>query len=152
MAQGTDVIQGALKLVGLSDQECFKSWEEFVTAIPELFAVEVPNNITNVTLSTAQPTDSERDYLWIKLDGSGSFVGMLIYAQGGWKQIYPIPEPVLEIHHVVGDSRNLPPGFILASADPRVTATQLTKLKTDWLVGGTSPTWYSIFDMTYVGF
>lgn len=149
MPTGTDVIQGALKLTGLVDAQCYKSFKEFVAAMPDLFSVEVPNNISNVTVGNSQPSASERDHLWVRTDGSGSFVGLFTYAQGSWKQIYPVPQGIFRMY---GDSRAVPEGYRLASADPNISSAMLAELQKTWVTGGSSPTWYTMFHTTYIGF
>ena len=149
MPVGTDVVRGVLKLEGLLDEKCFTSWQEFVSAIPSLFAVELPNNITNVTVGATQPSDSERDHLWVKKDGSGSFVGLFIYAQGDWQQVYPAPNQLFLMY---GDSRAMPAGYILASDDPNISTLELVNLQKIWTEGGVSPTWWTVFHAVYKGF
>ena len=146
---GTDVITGALKLNNFMEGKCFTSWADFIAAVPSMFSVEVPSNITNVSIGNQQPTSSELDHLWIKQDPSGSFIGLFLYAQGAWQQVYPVPN---QIFLVYGDSRNIDPGFTLASDDTNLSAAQIQTLQKIWHIGGTSPTWYSIFHVTYTGF
>lgn len=149
MPIGTDTVQGVLKLQGLLDEGCFTSWKEFVASIPDLFSVELPNDITNVTVGSSQPSDSERDHLWIRTDGSGSFVGLLIYASGAWRQIYPAPNQIFLMY---GDSRSVPVGYTLVSDDPNLSTSEVQNLQKIWTQGGTSPTWYTVFHVTYTGF
>ena len=149
MPIGTDVVLGALKLTGIVDAQCYKSFKEFVTAIPDLFSVEIPNNITNVTVGNEQPSASERDHLWVKTSGSGSFIGLFLYAQGAWNQIYPVPQGIFRMY---GDSRAVPDGYLLASDDPNISSAMLAEMQKTWVTGGTSPTWYTLFQVTYIGF
>jgi len=149
MPIGTDTIRGMLKLNGLIDCEFYTSWQDFVAAIPKLFAVEIPNNITNVTIGDQQPSDSERDHLWFRTDSSGAFAGLYMFAQCVWQKIYPVPN---QLFFMWGDSRILPPGYTLADADPNINSTELQDMQRIWSVGGTNPTWYSTFHVTYTGF
>lgn len=148
MSNVSDLIRGAIKLDGFREGQCFTSIDDYTKALPGMLAVEIPASITNVTVSADQPTDDERDNLWFRRDNSGSFLGLYLYAQGAWQQIYPVPQQIFKLY---GDSRNIPKGFALAD-QPFVSLAQLSKLKEEWLVGGSSPTWYSIFDVVYVGF
>ena len=147
MTIGTEVIQGALKLKNFMESKCFSCWEDFIAAIPEMFSVEVPSNITNVTVGNTQPLDSERDHLWVRTDSSGSPIGLFIYSGGTWNQFLPPPN---QIYYVYGDSRNIPPGYELASASTVLTASQILTLQKTWHaeLGG----WYSIFHVVYTGF
>ena len=146
---GTDVIQGALKLNGFMEGKCFTSWSDFISAVPSMFSVELPNNITNVTVGNSQPSDSERDHLWVKTGPSGSFIGLFIYASGAWQQVYPVPN---EIHFVYGDSRTPPNGYQVASDDANISAAMLADMQKIWTKGAGSPTWYTSFHVTYKGF
>lgn len=147
---GVDVVQSALKLIGLPDRKCFTSLADLLKLIPELYAVEIPTGITNVSIGNAYPPASEQNNLWVRTDSVGSFVGFYIFATGQWRQIYPLPD---QIFLIVGDSRSLPPGYTLASSDVRLTAQQVANLKKIWTIGGTTPaTWYSVFHVTFVGF
>lgn len=149
MTIGVDVIRGILKLDNFMEGKCFTSWADFIAAMPSMFSVEVPTDVTNVKLGTDQPSDSERDNLWIKINGAGSFVGIFIYAQGTWQQIYPVPQ---EIFFMYGDSRNVPAGYRLVSDDPNISDIQVVNMQKIWTTGGTSPTWYTTFHVTYKGF
>lgn len=147
MTIGTDLIQGVLKLNNFQESNCFTCWSDFVKAIPNMFAVELPSNISNVTIGTSQPSDSERDHLWVKTDPSGSPIGLFTYSGGTWNQFLP---PQNEIFYVYGDSRSIPSGYILASSSPNLTASQILTLQKTWHAepGG----WYSIFHVVYTGF
>ena len=149
MTTGVDNIRGVLKLDNFMEGKCFTSWNDFVRAIPSMFSVEVPSDITNVTVGTQQPSDSERDHLWVRTDNSGAFSGLYVYAQGAWQKIYPVPS---QLFFMYGDSRVLPPGYTLAVNDPNISATELSAMQKIWNVGGTGPTWWTTFHVTYTGF
>ena len=142
MTESNDVIRGAIKLDNFMEGLCFESFDAFIKALPSMLTVELPAGITNVTSSSQQPGDDERDHLWVRLDGSGSFLGLFVYAQGAWQQVYPPPNV---LYLVYGDSRVIPTGYQLASDSPNLTSAQITALKGSWLIGGTSPVWYSLF-------
>jgi hypothetical protein len=148
MPTGTETIRGVLKLDNFMEGKCFTSWSDFVQAMPSMFSVEVPNDITNVTLGIQQPSDSERDHLWIRTDNSGAFSGLYIYSQGAWQIIYPVPK---QLFFMWGDSRNIPAGYTLASVDPNIDSTMLMDMQKIWCVGGTGPTWWKTFHVTYTG-
>ena len=149
MSESNDVIRGVLKIDNLPDTECFTSWSDFLKRLPYLLSVELPASVTNVNVGSSQPTDDERDNLWVRKDNSGSFLGLFIYAQGSWRQIFPAQNsPIL----MLGDSRVIPSGYTLASDVTFVTTDQLTALKRLWVVGGTSPEWFTMFHVFYTGF
>lgn len=149
MSGESDVIRGAIKLDSLVSGCCFTSWEDFVKAIPTLFSVEVPATITNVVISNLQPGSSLRDNLWIRLDNSGSFMGLFIYTGGLWQQIFPTPQGIFKMY---GDSRVIPSGYLLAdTSNPHLTAGEAAALMASWVLHG-SGLYYTIFDVTYEGF
>lgn len=148
MTVGVDVIQAALKLLKLPDRQYFTSWQDFLRQLPELYGVEIPTGITNVTIGNTFPTDSERDHLWIRTDSSSNFIGFYLYVQGSWRLIYPLPD---QIFLIVGDSRDIPDGYTLASLDPRISSLQLTNLQKIWTIGGSSPLYYTVFHVTFTG-
>lgn len=149
MTVGVDVILSAIKLLQLPDKKCFTNWADLLRQIPDMYGVEIPTGITNVTIGNSYPADADRDHLWIRTDNSGNFVGLFIYVTGAWRQIYPLPD---QLFLVIGDSRSVQAGYTLASNDPRVSALQLVNLQKIWTVGGTSPLWYSVFHVTFTGF
>lgn len=149
MTLGTDTIRGAIKLDNFVEGKCFTSWEDFIKAFPQMMTVEVPKNITNVTLGPTAPSSSDLDNLWVKTDSGGNFVGLYIFSGGAWNQIYPAPQQLIFMY---GDSRAVPPGYQLAVDNPNITATQLQDMQKIWSIGGTSPTWFTTFHCVYVGF
>lgn len=145
----TDVIRGTISLDGFLDGRCFKSWDEFVKALPSMLTVEIPADSTNVSVGNVQPTDDQRDNLWVRKDNSGSFIGLYVYSQGAWQQVYP---PPLSLSLIVGDSRVVPIGYQLASDSSLIDATMLAALQKLWVVGGVGPpVWYKMFHVMYVG-
>jgi hypothetical protein len=149
MTNPNDVVRGAIYLDSFLEGKCFKSWDEFVQALPSMLAVEVPASVSNVSVGNTQPNDDERDNLWVRKDNSGSFMGLFVYSQGAWQQIYPPPNAA---SLVLGDSRNVPAGYILASDASFVDVNTLAKLMTMWEVGGLGPpVWYKMFHIFYVG-
>ena len=144
-----DVIRGAVTLDGFLEGRCFKSWDEFVRTLPSMLSVEIPANATNVSVGNIQPTDDQRDNLWVRKDNSGSFMGLFVYSQGAWQQVYP---PPLSAILMLGDSRSIPTGYILASDASFVDAATLVSLQTLWVAGGLGPPiWYKLFHVFYVG-
>lgn len=103
-------VRNALKINNIPDLACFKTFTDLLKALPEFYSVEIPNDITNVVISSSEPDESQRDSLWIKTDTSGSFIGLFLYTGGAWNQIYPAPN---EIFWVYGDSDDIPAGYEL---------------------------------------
>lgn len=145
-----DVIRGAIKLDGFTEGVCFKSWDDFLATLPSLLAIEIPDDITNVTIGNTQPTDDQRDNLWIRKDSAGVFMGFYLYASGAWQKIWPVDG---ELIMIVGDSRTPPTGFTTATNLSSLTAAQKAFLQSRWhIVPGSSPTYYDIFEVSYTGF
>lgn len=150
MPIGTDAIRGVLKLDGFIEGKYFTSWQDFVQSIPDLFSVEVPNNITNVTIGSTEPSSSERDNMWFKENSAGSPVGIFIYSGGAWKQFLPVPN---EIHLIYGDSRTPPFGYTVVTDSPVFSPAQVAEMQKVWSVGGTTPTpWWTVFHVVWTGF
>lgn len=148
MSGNSDVIMGALKLLGKIDCECFTGIPDLLKKIPNLYAVEIPPDITNVILSNTMPDDDQHDCVWFRLNSAGSFVGIFIYQAGDWQQVYPVPQAIFRMY---GDSRAVPPGFLLVdSTNPHFTAGEVAAIQATWYpLGGT---YFTIFDVTYEGF
>lgn len=149
MPSNPDSVLAPLKLQGLPDLACFKCFEDLLQALPSYLFAEIPITITNIVFSSTQPLDTQRDYIWFRRDNSGGFLGIYLYVGGQWQQIYPTPNGIFRMY---GDSRDIPPGYLLADADnPNLTAAMATHLETQWLLDPTL-TYYVIFDVTYEGF
>ena len=148
MVMNVDVIQSVLKLVQMPERQCFTSWQDLLRKIPELYAVEIPSGITNVSIGNAYPSSSETDHLWIQTDNSGNFIGLNIFVTGAWRQIYPLLD---QLFLIVGDSRVPPSGYTVADSDPRIDDAMLNNLQKIWTLGGTTPIWYTVFHVTFTG-
>jgi hypothetical protein len=150
MPLGTDTIRGVLKLEGKPDCQFFTGWQDFIQNMSKLFAVEIPNDITNVTIGQEQPSDSERDHLWFRTDSSGGFAGLYLFGAGAWQKVYPLQGQVFLMY---GNSLNIPTGYTLAENDPNLNSSEIASLKKMWVQGGDSPSlWYSLFHVTFTGF
>jgi len=154
MPAKTDVVQGAIKLMGLLEEECLTSGLDLIRALPRLLAVEVPSGISNVVVSAEQPGDDQRQALWVRLTNAGGFLGMYVYGAGNWQLITPLPS---ELVKVFGDSTNpatFPKGYILATDSVSLTASQKTFLTGFWHWKNDDPTTgvYDIFEVIFQGF
>lgn len=86
---GTTNVRGGLKIIGMPEEACFKSFAEFLEALQTYSVLEIPTSITNVTVSKQQPSSSERNNVWFRFNDSGEFVGIYIFTNGAWTQTYP---------------------------------------------------------------
>ena len=145
----TDVIAGALKIVGNIDCLCFEDFGSFIKAIPSLFNIEIPSSITNVIVAVDRPDDDQHDSIWFRRSASGSFIGIYVYATGDWRQIFPSPKSIIKMY---GDSRAVPAGYALIdAANSHFTAGQVAAIQSSWLPSSDGLA-YAVFDVTYEGF
>lgn len=146
----TDIVLGALKPLGLLDELCVESIPELVRILPQYLGVEVPATVTNVVVGVQQPGDDRRNNLWVRLDNSGDFIGLYVYAQGQWRQVSPVPKEVFQVY---GDSREVAPGYTLAGNFSGFTASQKAYFAamSHWQ-NDTPNTWYDVFFVVYTGF
>lgn len=150
MPTSTDVIKGSLVVQGMLEDKCFESVKDFILALPNILAVELPSSISNVTVGNVQPADYERDNLWIRKDNDGGFIGIYVFAKKNWQQIFPVPG---QLTLIVGDSRSVPEGYTFAEDLTDLTTDQKAVLKKGWHVGGTTPAvWYDLFHVRFTGF
>lgn len=153
MPTETDVVEGALKLKGLVDELCATSLAEYTKLLPTLFSVLIPSNISNVVVGVQQPGDDRRDNLWVRLDNSGDFIGLYVYAQGQWRQVSPVENQLFKIAYAGANSTIPIPGFTLATDGSRLTTSQKNFIKLQWhwnndVVGS----FYDIYEVYYSGF
>lgn len=145
MSVEPDTVIGSLVVKNLTENACFESFEDLVRQLPDWFAVSIPANITNVTISNAQPADADKDNLWIRMSNSGVVIGFYVYSEGKWVQLTPVPKGIFRVY---GDSRVVPAGYLLADADnPFLSTEQATAIVATWHRDPTD-TFYDIFDVT----
>ena len=108
-----DVVKGALKLTGILDRNCYKSWVDAFKAIPSLFSVEIPADALGVIISATEPNEGSRNKLWIRQGNSGTIIGMYIFTDGAWNPFYNVitNDGNIEIKWIKGDSANPPDAF-----------------------------------------
>lgn len=148
MRSVVDVVRGALKLNGSIDRMCFSSWKEFVQSIPNLFSVEVPKSVTNVTVGEAPPTEDSVDNVWFRRDSSGAILGIYVFQDGAWRQFYNLPPT--QVVWMYGNSASLPDGFVLIdTGDPYVPSNVVTILKAQYIALGGG---YSYFAVRWEGY
>ena len=127
-----------LSIKGLPDLTCFKSFADLLLALPNFLTVEIPDNITNVTVSNIQPLDTERDHVWFRFSNGGTFIGIYLFTDGSWKQFFPVPQSVYTVY---GNSDFPPEGYITTEDSGSLTSDQKEFFKAQWHFTG------SIFDV-----
>lgn len=90
MFNSPNVVRGELVVENIPENACFTSFVELLKALPNYLGVEIPDTITNVIVSNIQPSSSQTTSVWFRLSNAGSFLGIYVFSQGAWHNIYPI--------------------------------------------------------------
>ncbi len=147
MVNSSETTRADIVLTGLQDTKCFTSWQDFLQELPNLISVAVPNNITNVIVSNIQPTSSQTTDIWFRTSNSGSFLGIYVFSQGAWHQIYPVnvdgPIDTTQIFWFQGDPNNPPAGWTNTNVATIVDPTIATALAALWVTGSGGLVYYS---------
>lgn len=145
-----DVVTGALKLNGLPDRECFKSWIDFLQRIPDLFSVEIPNTLGGVISQQGEPNEDSRGKLWLRLDGSGRILGLYAFQDGKWQPFYSYPEGA--VIWMTGNSNQVPVGFTLIEpGDATIVSGVVSALVAQYIPISGGPG-YAYFATRFTGF
>lgn len=149
MSNTANVVLVPIVLNGLPDTQCFADFKSFLAALPNFLVAEVPTSITNVIVSNSQPTDSQTTDVWFRLSNDGSFLGIYVFSQGAWQQIYPvnvygtsIPD-TSQVFWFVGDSTQPPPGWTNTNDYTGFDAGTQAALAAMWYNNGTINVYYS---------
>lgn len=119
-------IKGAIKVAGVPDSACFTTFAELLRSLGQYLTVDIPNQtFSNVVISVSQPGQADRDKIWWRLGGSGTFVGIYGYTGGQWVQVFPAPQQIFWLY---GDSSAPPTGFSFDLVSTVFTAPQYATL------------------------
>ena len=144
---GTSVL-APLQFVGLSEELCFKNLSELLKYLQTNGYAVVPTNITNVQVSVDQPTSTQTNNVWFRLNSAGKFLGIYMYSGSGWDQVLPTPGEVMWVH---GNSANIPAGFSLVDTGlDGWDAGEITAIQAMYYPGGGPP--WTYFAVQYTGF
>lgn len=144
-----ETIRGALQIDGPIDRDCFSSWQDFIAAIPRLISVEIPSDVGGVVVQQATPSEDDRQKLWLRLDNSGGFVGLFIFAKGKWQPYYAFVAG--QIIWMTGNSASVPDGFSLVTKDVAgIPSTVVNALMSQYVPNGLGG--YSYFAAIFVGY
>lgn len=154
MVNSADSTRGNIVLTGLPDTKCFTSWQDFLAALPEFLGVEIPvSSITNVVVSNVEPSSSQTNSIWFRLNNAGGFIGIYVFSAGIWNDIYPVnvDSPVVtnQIFWFFGDSAQPPPGWTNTNDYTGLTAAVKAALAAQWNFEGGIFNYYSA---VYIGF
>lgn len=141
-------VTGAIKFVDVPNDFCITDITDLVRFIEKHGKIEFDaSQVTNVDVSVDQPTDTT--VIWYKLSPSGNFLGIFIYFQSAWQQLFPVPDGIYRVH---GDSTNPQPGYeVISNTTPGFTTAMVTFIQTQWLRDPTNNFWV-VFDVVYIGF
>ena len=146
MANTVSNVIGKLVLKALPELQCFTNFNDFLKALPSLYAVEVPSTVTNVIVSPSQPTSSQTSSVWVRTNNSSQFLGIYVFSEGNWIQICPAPGQIIWAY---GDSSAPPDGYKTtdAASGVEISAGLATALKLLWIQGNKTLPAYEYFSM-----
>lgn len=149
MSDIINTITGSVKVVGLLEEGCSLSAQEFLLSLQELLAIEIPvQRITNVIISNQQPGDEDRNTLWVQRTNGGSVIGIRVYSAGKWVQVFPAPN---QVYWLYGDSREPPAGYVVITAGSgQFTVAQYNDLITNAISDPTN-TYFVYYPAVFVG-
>lgn len=148
MPTNEDIVYGYLEAIGTPDTYCFESAQQYYESIAKNFRPAFSRTITNVVISNVQPTEEERQSLWIRMSNGGQYIGEYIFSGTSWKQITPVPQGLFRMY---GDSRTVPEGYKLADgSNGKLTPAQSAFIMLGWHLH-TSTLYYDVFDVTFEG-
>lgn len=143
-----DVLLGQIKITGLPEGLCLTTFSDLIKALPGFLSVEVPDSISNVTVSQSQPNDDQRDNLWIRVGASHGFIGMYVYSAGDWQNIYPGNAGI----YWFDDERIVRPGWeYILDGNPNFTTSEIAQYKQRYIKSD-DQSHYVLFAAQFVGF
>lgn len=148
MSKESNIVSAPLAIRGDPSTACFTNIGEFIESLPNFLIAQIPTSITNVIISNIQPLDSERNTIWFRLNNAGTFIGIYVFSDGTWIQMFPPPQGVFGMY---GDSRDVPKGYVLADEDNAALPPGVGLfLKQSWKLSG-SGDYYVYFQATFLG-
>lgn len=143
-------ITGVIKVTDLPDDTCLTTVRELILSLERFLAVEFDaEQVTNVIVSSVEPETTERNIIWFRTDNSGNFLGINVFIQGEWIQMFPPPNSIIRMY---GRSTELPQGYALVSTSvPGFTPPMVAKLQESWVLQQPGGQYYVLFDVVYVG-
>lgn len=148
MSKESNIVSAPIAIKGDPTTACFTTVGDFIEALPNFLVAEIPTSITNVVISNIQPLDSQRTDIWFRLSNGGTFIGIYVFSDGTWIQMFPPPQGLFSMY---GDSRDVPKGYVLADENNGALPPGVGLwLKQRWKLDPTN-TFYQVFDTTYEG-
>lgn len=147
-----DIVDIPLKVLNLPDLLCVKSITDLVKQLPDLLVGQAPTSITNVVVGNIQPFDTQRDTIWFRKDNAGNFLGIYVFSNGSWQQMYPVQNERFMVYRNPDDPVTIPPGYTrfdeMAGIDPTVVAAEMAS----WTADPVLPNEYLRFSIIFSGF
>lgn len=147
-----DVVDIPIKVISLPDLLCVNSLTDFLKMLPDLIVGQAPTSITNVVIGNQQPLDSQRDTIWVRKDNAGNFIGIYVYSNGTWQQMFPLPGQIFPHWRATTDPTDDPVGYTRIDNAAGVPAAVVTQLMTQWVADAGNPTFYLRDDVIFTGF
>lgn len=147
-----DVVDIPLKVINLPDLLCVKSLTDLVQQLPTLLVGQAPTSITNVVVSNIQPLDTQRDTVWFRKDNAGNFLGIYVYSNGTWQQMYPVPGERFMLYRNSTDPTTIPPGYTRFDDVPGIEAAVVTAEVATWTPDASNPGYYLRYSVVFTGF
>lgn len=143
---------GALKVLGLPERVCYKSFKEFIESIPTFIGVEVPSSIIGVVVGPNPPGEGQRNALWARRQTNGEFLGIYAFQAGAWRILYQQIPGVTTINWFVGNSLTPPDGFtVIEENDPTMPSTVSNGIRALFIPNPIGPG-FSYFAARFSGF
>lgn len=148
----SDVVDIPLKVLNLPDLLCVKNITDLVQQLPNFLVGQAPTSITNVVVSNVQPLDTQRDSVWFRKDNAGNFIGIYVYSNGTWQQMYPVPGQMFRMYRNPDDPVTIPVGYTRFDLAPGIDPTLYTFVIATWMPDPVLVGEYLIFDVIFSGF
>lgn len=133
-----NTILGSIKVLNVPERYQFKSWRDFVRAIPSFLAVEVPAQFSGVITGEAIPPEEARDKIWVVRRANGEVTGIKIFNVGKWGAFYGFaPEQIVEVFGDSGTYETDHPEFkVILSGDSEVPEEVVKDLMSKYVSNG----------------
>lgn len=135
-----NLVKGQLVVQGIPENACFTSFVDLLKSLPTYLGVQVPASITNVIVSNVQPTSSQTTSIWFRMSNAGSFIGIYVFSQGVWHNIYPINDGnQFQIATFVSLDGSVPDGWTkIKTGDPLLPASLVAGIVADDIMDPTN--------------
>lgn len=145
-----NLVKGVLKINTLVERECFTGWIDFLERLPDIISVEVPASVSGVIFSQEEPSEDNRNKIWVRQSPSGGVIGTYLFQDGAWNKLFTDYE--FDVKWQWGDSENPEPGYItILPGDSQVPSYVVDKLVATYVPKPVG-TGYAYFAKRFVGY